>query len=135
MSFSTEPYLIEIGDRVQIAYGTVFMAHDGGASLFMDEFPEDDIFGKINIGNNVFIGINCTILLNTTIGDNCIIGAGSVVRGNFPDNSVILGNPAKVVMSMDIQKLLYRQNPGRLRTAKLSDKEKKPIVIKHFATK
>jgi len=135
MSFSTEPYLIEIGDHVAIAIGTNFTAHDGGIRCFWEEFPGDDIFGKINIGNNVFIGQNCTILLNTTIGDNCIIGAGSVVRGRFPDNSVILGNPAKVVMKMNVQKLLYRQNPGRLRTANMTDKKKKPIVIKHFNNK
>lgn len=135
MSFSTEPYLIEIGDRVAIANGTVFITHDGGIRSFRDEFPEDDIFGEIIIGNNVHIGINCTILLNTKIGDNCIVGAGSVVRGRFPENSVIAGNPAKVIMTTTMQKFLFKQNPNRLPTAKMTDPGKKPIVIRHFNRK
>ena len=132
MSFITEPYLVEIGDYVSIADGTVFITHDGGITCFRDEFPDDDVFGKIIIGNNVHIGVNCTILLNTTIGNNCIIGAGSVVRGRFPENSVIIGNPAKAVMSMNAQKLLYKQNPGRLNTRNMTDEEKKPMVLQHF---
>jgi len=132
MAFSTEPYLIEIGNHVGISNGTVLITHDAGIRCFKEEFPNNDIFGKIKIGNNVFIGINCTILPNTAIGDNCIVGAGSVVRGKFPDNSVIIGNPAKILMRMNVQRMLYRQNPGLLGTANLTDAKKKSIVMKHF---
>lgn len=132
MSFSTEPYLITIGNHVGVSNGTVFITHDAGIRCFREEFPEDDIFGEIKIGDNVFIGINCTILPNTLVGTNCIIGAGSIVRGTFPDNSVIVGNPAKVVTNMGTMRLLYQQNPGRIKTALLSDPMKKPHVMKHF---
>ena len=132
LSFGTEPYLIEVGDDVSIANGSVFITHDAGIKCFLGEFPAEDIFGKIVIGNNVFVGINCTLLLNTTIGNNCIVGAGSVVRGKFPDNCVIMGNPAKVVSSINLLKLLYTQSPGRLSTAFMTDAKKKPIVIEHF---
>lgn len=132
MSFSTEPYLIEIGDHVAIAAGTQFIAHDGAIWCFREEFKNADVFGLIKIGNNVFIGSNSTILLNTTIGNNCIIGAGSVVRGQFPDNSVIVGNPAKVALSMSIQRLLYLQNPGFLMTLQLTDLEKAKFLIEKF---
>lgn len=135
MAFGTEPYLIELGDHVAIANGTVFITHDAGVRCFRDEFPIDDVFGEIKIGNNVFIGINCTILPNTEIGNNCIVGAGSVVRGKFQDNTVIVGNPAKVLTNMAVQKLLYQTNPGRLSTEKMTDPEKKPYVLKHFADK
>lgn len=131
-SFSTEPYLIEIGDHVAIAAGTEIITHDGAVWCFRDVIENADVFGKIKIGNNVFIGDNCTILPNTIIGNNCIIGAGSVVRGKFPDDSVIIGNPAKVVLKMSMQKFLYLQNPGLLRTSNLSDKEKNEIIKKHF---
>jgi acetyltransferase-like isoleucine patch superfamily enzyme len=49
---------------------------------------------SIKIGNNVWIGSNSVILPGTKIGDNCIIGAGSVVRGQIPNNQIWIGSPA-----------------------------------------
>lgn len=132
ISFSTEPYLIEIGNHVAIADGTDFITHDGAIWCFREELGPADIFGMIKVGNNVFFGNNCTILPNTFIGDNCIVGAGSVVRGKFPANSVIVGNPAKVIMRINIQKFLYLQNPHLLQTQNMSDFKKKNIIKKHF---
>lgn len=51
----------------------------------------------VKIGNNVFIGDKAMILPGTTIGDNCIVGAGSVVKGDFESNSLIAGNPARII--------------------------------------
>ncbi|MCQ2497561.1 MAG: acyltransferase [Lachnospiraceae bacterium] len=51
----------------------------------------------ISIGKNCFIGCNSIILKGTTLGDGCVVGAGAVVSGNFPDNSIIVGNPGKVI--------------------------------------
>jgi acetyltransferase-like isoleucine patch superfamily enzyme len=134
MSFSTEPYLIELGDHVAISAGTDLVTHDGAIWCFRQEENNEtaDIFGKIIIGNNVFIGINVTILPNTTIGNNTIIGAGSVVRGKFPDDVVLIGNPAKVVMKISFQRFLYFQNPGLCFTHKYSDKAKAKIVKELF---
>jgi acetyltransferase-like isoleucine patch superfamily enzyme len=132
MAFSTEPYLIEIGNHVAIAGGTEIITHDGAIWCFRDEMKNADVFGRVKIGNNVFIGDNCTILPNTVIGDNCIVGAGSVVRGKFPENQVIIGNPAKPVMKMSMQRFLYLQNPGLLMTQNLTDEEKSKILKKHF---
>lgn len=131
MSFSTEPYLVEMGNKVRISGDTQFITHDGSLKCFQNEI-DGEIFGKIKIGNNVFIGSSSIILLNTTIGDNCIVGAGSVVRGYFPENSVIVGNPAKVILSMDIQKMLFRNNIGLVKTKNLSQKEKDNLIKKHF---
>jgi acetyltransferase-like isoleucine patch superfamily enzyme len=135
MSFSTEPYLIELGNHVAISAGTDLVTHDGAVWCFRENESNEDIFGKIVIGNNVFIGINCTILPNTTIGNNCIVGAGSVLRGKFPDDSVIVGNPAKVVMKMSFQRFLYFQNPGLIRTHDLSDRKKAKFVKNLFSIK
>lgn len=132
MSFSTEPYLIEIGDHVAIAAGTEFITHDGATWSFEEEVDGGGIFGKIVIGYNVFVGINCIILSNTSIGDNCIIGAGSVVRGHFPENSVIAGNPAQVVTKTSVQRMLSRQNPGLLKTRNLTVPQKDKLVKEHF---
>ena len=55
------------------------------------------------IGDNSLIGIQAVILNNARIGRNCIVGAGSVVTEGkeFPDNSLIIGAPAKVVRTLD----------------------------------
>lgn len=135
VNFSTEPYLIEIGDHVAIAAGTDFITHDGAVWCFREEIKNADVFGRIKIGNNVFIGNNCTILPNTVIGNNSIVGAGSTVRGQFPENSVIFGNPAKVVLSMSMQKLLYQLNPNFLIIRDLNPKKKKRAIKQHFGIK
>lgn len=128
----SEPFLVEIGNHVAIAGGTEFITHDGAIWCFRDEITDGDIYGKIRVGNNVFIGNNCFLLPNTTIGDNCIIGIGSIVRGQFPDNSVIIGNPAKVIYKTGIQKLMYNQNKGLLRIHDLPEDKKNEIIKKHF---
>ena len=51
----------------------------------------------VTIGNNVWIGGNATILPGVTIGDNCVIGAGSVVTKDVAPNTVVGGNPARVI--------------------------------------
>ena len=128
----SEPFLVEIGNHVAIAGGTEFITHDGAIWCFRDEIKDGDIFGKIKVGNNVFIGNNCVLLPNTTIGDNCIIGIGSIVRGQFPENSVIIGNPAKVIYQTNIQRLMYKQNKGLLITHNLSESEKNEVIKNHF---
>lgn len=54
----------------------------------------------VTIGEDVFIGCNCIILKGTTLGNGCVVGAGSVVHGEFPDYSVIAGNPAGVIKEL-----------------------------------
>jgi len=132
MDFSTEPYLIEIGNHVAIAAGTEFITHDGATWVFEDDVECGGVFGKIKIGNNVFIGINCIILSNTEIGDNCIVGAGSVVRGHFPENSVIAGNPAQVISKTGIQRMLSKQSPGLVKTKNCTSEQKDRLVKQHF---
>ena len=51
----------------------------------------------IMIGKNCFIGCNAIILKGTVLGDGCVVGAGAVVAGTFEPNSVIAGNPARVI--------------------------------------
>jgi carbonic anhydrase/acetyltransferase-like protein (isoleucine patch superfamily) len=55
------------------------------------------------IGDNTLVGIQAVILNGAKIGRNCIVGAGSVVTEGkeFPDNSLIIGSPAKVVRTLD----------------------------------
>lgn len=43
------------------------------------------------------MGARVTLLPGTEIGENCIIGASSVVKGKIPSNSIVIGNPSKIV--------------------------------------
>jgi serine acetyltransferase len=51
------------------------------------------------IGNNVDIGANACIIGDITIGDNAILGAGTVVVKDVPANSIVIGNPARILES------------------------------------
>jgi maltose O-acetyltransferase len=51
----------------------------------------------ITIGSNVWIGGHCAILPGVTIGDNSIVAAGSVVTKDVPANTIVAGNPAKLL--------------------------------------
>lgn len=51
----------------------------------------------VTIGNNVWIGGNATILPGVTIGDNAVVGAGSVVTKNVEADTVVGGNPARLI--------------------------------------
>ncbi|MHC2115764.1 acyltransferase [Stenotrophomonas geniculata] len=56
---------------------------------------------ETSIGKNCFIGMGARIQPGTRLGDGCVVGANSVVRGEYPANSVLVGAPAKVVRTYD----------------------------------
>ena len=90
-------FLIEIGDNVTLAPRVHILAHDASTKNSLGYTK----IGKVSIGNNVFIGAGAIILPNTEIGNDVIIGAGSIVTKSIPDNSVVCGNPAKVICNKD----------------------------------
>ena len=93
---------INIGDNCVIASGVNILDSNGHITYSLDRTVGRDTPKPIIIGNNVWIGINSIILKGTTIGNNSIISAGSVVKGVFPENSIISGNPAVLVKKMSI---------------------------------
>lgn len=100
---TTRPWMIEIGENVKITKGVTILTHGYDWSVLRYKYDGQVLgsAGKVSIGNNVFIGVNTTILKGVNIGNNVIIGANSLINKNIPDNCVIAGNPAKVIMSLD----------------------------------
>ena len=101
------------GDNEPITIGTESNIQEG-AVLHADPGYPLKIGNNVTVGHQVMlhgctigdgslIGIQAVVLNHAKIGRNCIVGAGSVVTENkeFPDNSLIIGSPAKVVRTLD----------------------------------
>jgi len=100
LRMGSEPWLIRLGNRVLVAPDVTFVTH-GAAAVFEGKHKSLVSFGKIDIKDNVHIGVNVTILPNVTIGPNAVIGAGSVVTRDVPPNTVVAGNPARPICSLE----------------------------------
>lgn len=125
-NFGSEPYLVKIGNHVQITSGVKFFTH-GGGWVFRDKDPGFDTFGKIIIKNNVYIGNNALLMPGIIIGNNVIIGSGAVVTKSIADNMIVAGNPAKVIGDYDT---LYKKlKPFNLNTKHLNAQEKKSFLL------
>lgn len=57
--------------------------------------PNAGVMGRVTVGAKTFIGAKALIRENVTIGKNCMVGMGSVVTKDIPDNTTVIGNPAK----------------------------------------
>ncbi|MBR5897308.1 MAG: acyltransferase [Lachnospiraceae bacterium] len=96
--------LISVGNNVFFASNVSLVTHDVTHKMLNKYDPAlklSEYIGCIEIGDNVFVGLKSIILPNVHIGSNVVIGAGSVVAKNIPDNSVAVGNPAKVICTCD----------------------------------
>ena len=87
---------IAIGNNVTLAPRVHILAHDASTKFFLGYTR----VANTVIGNNVFVGASAIVLPGVTIGNNVVIGAGSVVSKDIPDDSVAIGNPARVVKSL-----------------------------------
>lgn len=125
--FGSEPYLVTIGNHVQITNDVRFATHGAGWVL-RNKYPDFDCFGKIVVGNNVYIG-NCAMIMpGVTIGNDVIIGAGSVVTKSIPDRTIVGGNPAKIIGNID--DFENKMLPFNLNSKSLNAKDKKAFLLK-----
>ena len=88
---------IEIGDDVTLAPHAHILAHDASTKIHLNYAR----LGKVKIGNRVFIGAGAIILPGITIGNDVIIGAGSIVSRDIPNGQVAVGNPSKIICTLD----------------------------------
>jgi acetyltransferase-like isoleucine patch superfamily enzyme len=131
-SFSTEPYLVTLGDRVGVSGGTKFMTHDGSAWMLRPGRPAFQSFGTIEVGSGTFIGEDCLIMPNTVIGPGCIIGAGAVVRGTIPENSLVVGYPGKVVGRASLMIEILREGKDGMDSLTLDYESRREMLLRHF---
>ena len=100
-SLASEPYLVEIGNNVSITLGVSLLTHDGASVVFRDEFPALRYFGKIIIEDNCFIGSHSIITAGVRIGKGSIVGPMSVVIKDVKPGSIVIGNPAIQVSTVE----------------------------------
>lgn len=124
--WSSEAYLIKIGDNCQITNGVKFFTHGGGGAA-RAKYPRFDCFGKITVGNYVYFGNGSMVMPGVEIGDNVLVAAGSVVTKSVPSNVVVGGNPAVVLCTIDTY--IQKNMKYNLDSKGLSSNEKKEMLL------
>jgi acetyltransferase-like isoleucine patch superfamily enzyme len=85
----TNPTGVFIGKESYFASGAYMFTHDFSRNMKMNTY----------VGKCCFIGANAIIMAGVKIGDEVIVGSGAIVTKDVPPNSIVVGNPAKVIKS------------------------------------
>lgn len=109
---AVRPHMVKIGSHVTVMNGCLMMAAGGitiedhamlaaNVQLLSNNHDLDDRMvitcKPIRICRNAWIGAGATILAGITVGENAVAGAGSVVTHDVPPNTIVAGNPAKII--------------------------------------
>lgn len=101
-TFVCEGVIIE--DNVFVGHGVVFIndsypraTNEAGELQTQEHWKVEPTLVK----KGASIGSNCTILSNLTIGEKAIVGAGSVVTQDVPPHTIVAGNPARILRTLD----------------------------------
>jgi acetyltransferase-like isoleucine patch superfamily enzyme len=78
---------IHIGEDSYVASGAIIFSHDFSRNIHTHTY----------VGKKCFIGANAIIMPGVLIGDQVIVGSGAIVTKNAPSNSIVAGNPAKII--------------------------------------
>ena len=101
---------LTIGSHVTIS-GNVFISNLAHSyeCLDMHALEQEHIIQPVAIGDYCFVGYGACILPGTKLGKNVIVGANSVVKGDFPDYTVIAGAPAKIIKKYNFEKQIWER--------------------------
>lgn len=125
-NWSSEPYLITIGNNCQITHCVSIHTHGGGQSI-RKICPDFDMFGKVVIEDWAYIGAYSQIMPGVTIGEGALVAAGSVVTKSVAPHTVVGGNPAHYICTTE--EFYERNKKYNTRTKGLSLQEKKKILL------
>ena len=125
-NWSSEPYLIEIGNNVQITHNVSIHTH-GGSHVARKMIPNFDMFGKVIIKDRAYIGAYSQIMPGVTIGEGSLVAAGSIVTKSVPAGVVVAGNPAKYVCT--VEEYIERNKKYNVGTKGLSYDKKKKVLL------
>jgi len=73
--------------------------HEGHLGHGVHLAPGARLAGEVKVGDYSMIAVGAVVLPRIQIGKNCVVGAGAVITRNVPDNSVVYGNPARIIRS------------------------------------
>ena len=125
-NWSGEPYLVTIGNHVQVTQGVSVYTHGGGNSV-RKEHPDFDVFGKVVIEDWAYIGAYSQIMPGVTIGEGALVAAGSVVTRSVAPHTVVGGNPAHYICTTEEY---YEKNKKyNIGTKGLNSREKKKVLL------
>lgn len=96
---------IVIGEGVQIGPDTKIYDHDHDFRAPGGIRAEKFVTSPVEIGANSWIGSNVVILRGTTLGENCIVGAGSVLKGQYPADSVIVQKRVTEITPYSVERM------------------------------
>lgn len=110
--FGTEPWLVEIGARVTVAAGVLFLTHDGASRVFRDRVAGSSVFGNrfgaVRVLDDCFVGARAILMPGVTVGPESIVGAGSIVTRDVAPRTVVAGVPARSLCTLDEYVERYR---------------------------
>lgn len=129
--WSSEPYLITVGNHCQLTDCRIYTHGGGQVARHID--PTFDVFGKVTIGDYVYIGAGSLIMPGVTIGDHVLVAAGSVVTKSIPAGIVVAGNPAKYICT--VEEYYNRNKQYNMATKGMGYMQKKSLLLTQSQTK
>ena len=124
--WSTEPYLITIGNHVQLTDGVCIHTHGGGNCVRIFN-PTFDCFGKVVIEDWAYIGSGAHIMPGVTIGRGALVAAGSIVTKSVKPGTLVGGNPARFICT--VEEYYNKNRQFNIETKGINPYEKKKRLL------
>ena len=83
--------------------------HDNIIEDFVHISPNVALCGNVEIGEGTHVGAGAVVIPSVKIGKWCTVGAGAVIIKDVPDNSVVVGNPGKIIKKNNVKKQLSKK--------------------------